>query len=68
MYRNRNFSQARLTLDSDLSYSGFSVTSLEALSPGVLEDALKATSLALQTVLSVIGWAIFICQAKSTFQ
>jgi hypothetical protein len=60
MYRNRNFSQAGLTHDSDLSYSGFSVTSLEALSPGVLEDALKATSLALQTVLSVIGSAILV--------
>jgi hypothetical protein len=35
--------------------AGFSVTSLEALSPAVLEDALEATSLALQTVLSVIG-------------
>jgi hypothetical protein len=36
-------------------FLGFSVTNLEALSPAVLEDALQATSLALQTVLSVIG-------------
>lgn len=50
-----NLNEALQAINPKYQPIGFSITSMDSCSPGVLQDAISATEAAIFTVLSVIG-------------